>query len=448
MIPDSAGVFKRHPFILVGIALMLAEFAIGVFVYRMAVVKEQVSLLDRAQTVAAALDTHEILELSGTSADLGTEAYDELKQKLMRVAIANSDVTSVYVTGYRNGDVFFFADSVATGEVDEATPGLVYDEATPFFKAVFTGGRTLVEGPISDRWGSWVSAIVPILDPATGTIIASVGLDVNSQTYIKNIIIATAVPVLLFGIAFLIGLLLYIRYTKNREVLTLRAKFVSIASHELRSPVAGIVWAADALLAQKGRSMTIATRQVVGQISKTGKKVLGTVNEILELSKLQGVQSGRVSMNGVDLALLIREVAESLSLVAKQAKVSVVIDQTLPEKLLTVCDREKTQRVLSNIVTNAIKYSKNGGEVVIGYARGPRKHVISVKDGGVGIPAAEQAHIFQPHFRASNAEHSLIAGTGIGLSLVKELMNKQGGDVSFSSKEGEGTIFFIEIKDR
>lgn len=153
-------------------------------------------------------------------------------------------------------------------------------------------------------------------------------------------------------------------------------------------------------------------------------------------------------MNGVDLALLIHEVAESLSLVAKQAMVSVVIDQSLPEKLLTVCDREKTQRVLSNIVTNAIKYSKNGGEVVIGYARGSRKHVITVKDSGVGIPAAEQAHIFQPHFRASNAEHSLIAGTGIGLHLVKELMNKQGGDVSFSSKEGEGTIFFIEIKDR
>jgi signal transduction histidine kinase len=113
-----------------------------------------------------------------------------------------------------------------------------------------------------------------------------------------------------------------------------------------------------------------------------------------------------------------------------------------------LCDKEKTRRVISNILTNALKYSTRGGEVVIGYAHEAKRHIISVKDSGIGIPAADQAKIFQGNFRASNAERSLIAGTGIGLNLVKELMEAQGGRVHFISKPGEGTTFFIELKDR
>jgi signal transduction histidine kinase len=375
-------------------------------------------------------------------------AYHELKQKLIRVAQVNTDVTSVYVTGFRNGDIFFYADSVASGLVDEATPGLVYDEATPLFKTVFTVGRTVFEGPISDRWGSWVSSLVPVFEPATGLVIASVGLDIDSLIYKKNVAIATLVPMLLFGVVFLLGLVGYVRYRKNKEVLTLRAKFVSIASHELRSPVSGIVWAAQSLLGRADAALSAGAREIITQIEKTSRQILGTVGEILDLSKLQGAEANRVVMNGVDITALVKEILQSLALVAQQAGIRVRLDDSMPAKLMVLCDKEKTQRVISNIVTNALKYSKQNGEVVIGYRHEDGMHTISIQDDGVGIPEGEQGKIFQSNFRASNVERSLIAGTGIGLHLVKELMERQGGSVRFTSKPGAGTTFYIQLKDR
>lgn len=281
---------RKYPIIVLSILLVLCEVCIGFFAYQNASKVEQRSLIERSRTIAAALDAHEILELSGSELDYGTTPYLELKNKLMKVAEVNPDITSAYVTGYRNGDIFFFADSVASSDVDEATPGLVYDEATDLFRSVFLEGVTMFEGPISDRWGSWVSAIVPIINEANGSVIASVGLDIESSIYRRRIAMATAVPVLAFGVVFLIGLVAVIRYQKNKEMLTLRAKFVSIASHELRSPVSGVVWAAESLLTQRGVTLTSAARETIAQIVRTGRQVLRTVNDILDLAKLQGIQ--------------------------------------------------------------------------------------------------------------------------------------------------------------
>jgi hypothetical protein len=268
------GIFKKHPSLLIILGLVVIEFIIGYVAFQNAAKSEQHSLLERTQTVAAAIDSSEILPLSGDETDVNTLPYQLIKQKLIRVAAANADVTSVYITGYRNGNIFFYADSVANGEVDEATPGLVYGEATPLFISVFTEGKTIIEGPLSDRWGSWVSGIVPILEPTTGLVIASVGLDMNSATYTKNIWMATAVPVLLFGIFFLLVLVVYVRYQKNKEMLILRAKFVSIASHELRSPVSGIVWATQSLLSRAGAALDAGSREVVTQIETRWVKFL------------------------------------------------------------------------------------------------------------------------------------------------------------------------------
>lgn len=439
---------KKHSVSFLAISFIAVELVVGYFAFHNAQIDEQQSLLERAKTVSAALDIHEILALSGNETDELLPEYQELKQQLVRVAEVNADVTSVYVTGFRDGTIFFYADSVASGEVDEATPGLIYDEATDNFFSVFAEGKTIFEGPTADRWGSWVSALVPIIDESTGMAIASIGIDIDSRIYRWNVWMATAVPVLALGVVLLFVFAAYARYQKNKEVLILRSKFVSIASHELRSPVSGLVWAAQSLLSRPDAALSAPARDVIAQMEKTGHQVLRTVGEILELSKLQGSRANKVIMNGVDISLLLREVMQSLALVGQENGVTVRLDDSVPPKLLILCDREKTQRVLSNILTNALKYSSRGGEVVIGYSHEGKRHVFSIKDSGVGIPDAEQGKIFQTNFRASNVERSLIAGTGIGLHLVKELMEIQGGAVRFTSHSGEGTTFFIELKDR
>ncbi len=437
--------FKKPILVSIAIGCVVIECIAGFVAYQSAIQSEQRSLVERTKSVAAALDVDKILALTGTKADVATANYQSLKQTLMRIGEANTDVTSVYITGYRDGNVFFFVDSVASGDVDEATPGLTYGEATPEFIAVLTEGRMLFEGPVTDRWGSWVSAAVPLRHPQTQAVIASVGMDVRSGVYVQRVIAITAVPVLLLGIIMLVLLVMYVHYLKSKEVLMLKARFVSIASHELRSPVAGIVWAAQSLLKTESDGLKQSWQNTIRLIEQTGHQILKTVSEILDLSRLQDAQANKVVLEAVDISELIRETAQGLTLVMKQSGVVVRIDASLPHQLMVMCDRQKTQRVIANVLTNALKYSPGGGEVVIAYQADATKHVISITDQGVGIPEADQANVFKNNFRASNVERSLIAGSGIGLHLVKGLMEMQGGSIRFISKSGSGTTFFIEF---
>jgi len=441
-------IFKKHPVLMMVLAMLAIEVMVGFFAFHQSIQQQQQSLIERAKTLAASIDSTEILPLTGSEADNNLPAYQALKRKLIRIGEVNTDVTSVYLNGYRNGAVFFFADSVAFGEVDEATPGLIYDEATPLFISVFTEGKTIFEGPVSDRWGSWVSGIAPIFDPATANVLASVGLDVDGAVYAHTVILLTAIPVLSLGTLFLLILVLFVRYLKNKQFVTLRSKFVSIASHELRSPVAGIVWAVQSLLKRSDVTMDAETQHTMSLIEQSGQQVLGTVREILELSKLQGAEDSKLVMMPVDIRALIGEVIQSMALVAQQARVTMDTDDTFPAKLVIVCDRDKTKRVFSNIITNALKYAYCDSEVHLGYQKEKGMHIVSVENHGVGIPAAEQGEIFKTNFRASNAERSLIAGTGMGLRLVKELMEMQGGEASFRSTPNLVTVFYISFKDR
>lgn len=438
---------KKNFFLAAIFFIVAVEIAVGVVTYHFAQSSEQESLFLRTQTVAGAFDVREIAQLRGEMSDEATPAYQSLKQRLVRIGKVNPDVVSVYITGYRSGEVFFYADSVESGEVGEATPGLVYDEASPEFVSVMTEGMTIFEGPLADRWGTWVSAIAPIFDSTTGAVVASIGMDINASAYQIGVATKTLVPVLLLGVALLIFLIGYVRYVKNKELLMLKARFVSIASHELRSPVASIVWATESLLKSPAGEISQASSATIGLISQTGHQILETITEILDLPQLQGDKAG-VRMETVNMLGVILEITKSMTLVAREHQITLQPDSSLPDRFEIVCDRAKTKRVISNVITNAIKYSPKGGVITLGYRRENGFHGVTVADQGIGIPQAEQGGIFKAEFRASNTASSGVAGSGFGLHLVKELMDAQGGTISFESRPGTGTTFFIAFKER
>ncbi len=435
---------QKHRFLLLSIAMLATLIAVGVVTYHFAALAEQEKLVERTQTVASALGASEIAQLSGDITDLDTPAYQLLKDRLIRIGVVNTDVVSVYVTGYRQGTVFFYADSVAEHDVDEAAPGLEYPEATPLFKSVFTEGNTTFEGPLADRWGTWASGLVPVLDPITGAVIAAVGMDIDGNVYRLRVVTRTAVPVSLLGMVFLLCFIVYFRYTKNKELLDLKSKFVSIASHELRSPISGIIWATESLKTTTAIDPDI--KKTIELVGSTGRHLLSTVNEILNLSALEGAHVQKVTRGLVSMKALVVEIIESLVLVAQERDVEIVIDASLTDSVEIVCDREKTKRIVSNVLTNALKYSSKGGTVTIAYRAERGVPVVSVSDQGMGVPVSEESRIFKGDFRAGNAAQSEIAGSGMGLHLARELMERQGGTIRFESSAGKGTTFFIRFK--
>ena len=157
-------------------------------------------LLRKAQLVAQAVDVHGLRSLSGTEADLEHPEYLRLKQHLETVRGITPKCRFIYLTGRKpDGTVFFFADSEPMGSEDESPPGQVYEEVSEAYRGAFDTGAT-VEGPLADRWGTWVSAVVPLTAPTTGEIAAVLGMDVDARTWRWDVATRSLVPV---GLAML-----------------------------------------------------------------------------------------------------------------------------------------------------------------------------------------------------------------------------------------------------
>ena len=193
------GAKKQAGFILL---LAVAASALIGGVARRADQQMRGNLLLQARLVKQSLDVNEIRALSGTRTDIEKPEYKRLKQQLSDFRYASSKCKFLYLMGRRAsddtakkpGEVFFYVDSERVGSEDYSPPGQVYDELAESDARVFDTRIADVTGPTSDRWGSWVSALVPITDPATGTLLAVLGMDVDASSWGMDVFARTAMP--------------------------------------------------------------------------------------------------------------------------------------------------------------------------------------------------------------------------------------------------------------
>lgn len=145
------------------------------------------SLLTRTDTIASILNPEQIRLLAGSSSDISNQDYIYLKKQLMAASIVNPDCRFIYLMGIRDGKVFFFVDSAGISSRGYSPPGQIYEEASPELARSFSTGVSFTEGPLADRWGEWVSSLCPIKDPATGNVVAVLGMDVDAKFWWRNI---------------------------------------------------------------------------------------------------------------------------------------------------------------------------------------------------------------------------------------------------------------------
>ncbi|NLH47857.1 MAG: PAS domain S-box protein [Myxococcales bacterium] len=200
-----------------------AMLIIGIFFIwwtaRIADRRQRDVLLDQGRLVAQTIDFAQLQTITGTEADLNSSTYLHLKERLTLIRSIDTKCRFIYLTGRRiDGAVFFLVDSEPPDSKDYSPPGQTYTEASADFRRLFDTGQSAVQGPYTDRWGTWVSALVPILDPHGGAVVAVLGMDIDASTWKREIISQIALPIALMTLVLVFGLFLIIQRRAHREI--------------------------------------------------------------------------------------------------------------------------------------------------------------------------------------------------------------------------------------
>jgi PAS domain S-box-containing protein len=220
-------------------------------------------------------------------------------------------------------------------------------------------------------------------------------------------------------------------------------EFVSFASHQLRTPLSAIAGFTELLLDDGKAALNSEQKDNLQQIQVANRRMLDLITALLDTSKIElGVFPVELSL--ISFADIADIALGELDLQIKERK------QTLEKRFDPVlpkinADQKLTKIIFQNLLSNAVKYTPLGGRVAVTLEKQNADILIKVADSGIGVPQAQQPHIFSKLFRADNAREADASGTGLGLYMVKSIVESLGGSIRFESVENKGTTFFVTI---
>lgn len=234
--------------------------------------------------------------------------------------------------------------------------------------------------------------------------------------------------------------------TEERQVESAKDRFLSVAAHQLRTPLSGMRWHMEMILGGDIGEVSPEVKETIGKIHENTVRMVGLINDLLNVALLDAGQSPE-SLESIGVSDVLSEIFEELKPLAEKSRVS--LNLSLAGKSDTWRIRSFPRRlheVFENLIHNAVKYSRPDSKVSVSLDAGEKGHgIISVQDEGIGIPKTERDKIFGKFFRASNALRWKTEGSGLGLAVVKSFVEEMGGTVSFESEEGKGTTFIVDL---
>lgn len=230
-----------------------------------------------------------------------------------------------------------------------------------------------------------------------------------------------------------------------KEAEYLKDEFIGIAAHELRNPLAILHGCAQTLIVQtlrgNGAALDEWQMEAIQDIDQATMRLVELTEDLLDVSRLH---AGRLELHtvAIDVVALVQRVVKRMQMMTEQHQLSVKHEI---EYFIVNADSRRLEQVLSNVLSNAIKYSPHGGTIDINLTKplGKEQCLIVIKDTGIGIPTQQQARIFGRFVRADNVHG--ISGTGLGLYLCRELVERHNGRIWFESSENVGTTFYISL---
>lgn len=292
-----------------------------------------------------------------------------------------------------------------------------------------------------------------LLHPALGDIIKLIDIELKDNYIRKEIVLKypqervleVSTAPLMDRLGNILGLVIAL-YDISREKLMERIKteFVSIAAHQLRTPLSAIKWIFDMLMEGDAGPLTEEQKSLLEQGFISNERMINLINDLLNIARLE---EGKFVYNFSLVApveIIEKIIAGFLPLINRK---KIILIFKKPKKMMPKIkvDIEKFQIVIQNLIDNAISYTPEGGRVTISLKPAKLYLEVAIQDTGVGIPLAQRERIFEKFFRADNAAKIQPEGSGIGLFIAKNIIEKHGGKIWFEAEEGKGTTFYFTI---
>lgn len=229
------------------------------------------------------------------------------------------------------------------------------------------------------------------------------------------------------------------------EIDQVKSEFVSIAAHQLRTPLTGIRWSYQTLLDHNSGALPQAERRLLESGLGATLRMIDLVNDLLSVARIEEGRFG-IRLRKQAIAPILEELGRRYTILARGKGVSLAIDLPQDRPLPDLAfDEDKITLVLDNLLDNALKYTEPGGGITLRAAREDSRVRIEVRDTGIGIPKAQLHRVFTKFFRADNAIRLHTSGTGLGLYVAKNIIERHDGAVEVTSAEGEGSTFSLTL---
>lgn len=264
--------------------------------------------------------------------------------------------------------------------------------------------------------------------------------------FIADPLVVAVIVILITVLLFILDFIVTRSFDRLAEVAKMRADFVSIVSHQLRSPLTNLRWAIDALNLEETQKISKEQLEYLEILRENSERMTSLVSDLLNLTR---IEEGRLPARkeAFSLIQLVQEVIREFKPFAQahNLKLAFKSPKNLP---LAFADPRQIRQVVEILLSNALQYTKNKGKIEISLSQPAKEIIFQIKDNGIGIPKESQRYVFQKFFRAENAKEIQTQGSGLGLFIAKSIIQRSGGKIWFESKEGKGTTFWFSLPSK
>jgi len=223
----------------------------------------------------------------------------------------------------------------------------------------------------------------------------------------------------------------------------MKSDFVSVASHQLRTPLSAIKWETELLLSKFKRGLNKKQLKNIENIDQLSVRMIRLVNDLLDVARIDQKRLV-LRKESVDLCKIIEETISEMAPIAKSRNIEITSSWSKNNPKI-IGDTIRLKMVVENLLSNAIKYTTNRGKIDIKVVKKDNSLILSIKDNGVGIPEEQQDRVFDKFFRSDNVVKYQTEGTGLGLYISKSIIEQLGGKIWFQSVENLGSIFSFSL---
>lgn len=233
-------------------------------------------------------------------------------------------------------------------------------------------------------------------------------------------------------------------YDREKYISDMKSEFISIAAHQMRTPLSAIRWTLNILSTGSMGTLTEKQKDSLRQGTEVTEHMIRLVNDLLNVSRIEEGRFG-YDFKHTSLTAIIEGLIKEENIKAQQNDVKLVFRKPKNELPDLLIDTEKMRIALSNIIDNAIKYSLPGKNVEIAVVLKGNQVIVAVRDHGIGVPQKDLSRLFSKFFRAENALRLQTSGSGLGLYITKNIIEQHGGKLWAESEQNKGSIFYFSL---